>query len=116
MKLWIFHVLLQKKISEGVKICVLTKKEEDEQKAKKAETLTSILQNAGVQIVFTKTKGQKLAVIDEKILWYGSIHFLGFTEKDECSMRINDSALASKIEGEINHNYFSRAGKNYKTR
>lgn len=106
-----FSCSASKKISEGVKICVLTKKEEDEQKAKKAETLTSILQNAGVQIVFTQTKGQKLAVIDEKILWYGSINFLGFTEKDECSMRINDSALASKIEGEINHNYFSRTVK-----
>lgn len=100
-----FSFFASKKISEGVKIFILTKKEEDEQKVQKNGTLISILQNKGVQIVFTKTKGQKLAVIDERILWYGSINFLGFTEKDECSMRINDSTLASKIEGEISSNY-----------
>lgn len=100
-----FSFFASKKISEGVKIFILTKKEEDEQKAQKKGTLISILQNTGVHIVFTKTKGQKLAVIDERILWYGSINFLGFTEKDECSMRINDSALVPKIESEISSNY-----------
>ena len=33
--------------------------------------------------------------------WYGSINFLGFTEQDACSMRIENPKIASEIEGEI---------------
>ena len=43
---------------------------------------------------------QKIAIIDEKVLWYGNINFLGFTESEECAMRIVNPTIASEIEGE----------------
>ena len=44
---------------------------------------------------------QKIAVIDEKVLWYGNINFLGYTETEECSMRLVNPSVASEIEAEI---------------
>jgi len=41
---------------------------------------------------------QKIAIIDEKVMWYGNINYLGYTETEECSMRIMDSKIASEIE------------------
>ena len=39
--------------------------------------------------------------IDEKVLWYGNINFLGFTESEECAMRIVNPTIAAEIEGAI---------------
>ena len=40
-------------------------------------------------------------IIDEKLIWYGNINFLGYTENEECCMRIVDNKIASEIESEI---------------
>lgn len=44
---------------------------------------------------------QNLCVIDEKILWYGSVNYLGFSEKEACCMCICDAKIASEIESEV---------------
>ena len=44
---------------------------------------------------------QKITIIDEKIIWYGNINFLGYTENEECCLRIVDNKIASEIESEI---------------
>ena len=44
---------------------------------------------------------ETISAIDEKILWYGNINFLGYTENEECCMRIVDNKIASEIEAEV---------------
>ena len=60
-----------------------------------------MLENAGVKLFEHENVSQKIAVIDEKILWYGNVNFLGYTENEECCMRIVDNKIASEIEGEL---------------
>ena len=43
----------------------------------------------------------KFCDFDEKILWYGSVNYLGFSEKEACCMRICDAKIASEIESEV---------------
>lgn len=96
-----FLIMINRKIYDGVKITVLTKLFEDEETKKKNECLILLLKDAGITIFQKEGLSQKLTVIDEQILWYGSINFLGFTEEDACSMRICESKIASEVEGEV---------------
>ncbi len=42
-----------------------------------------------------------MGIKDEKVLWYGNINYLGYTEMEEFCMRIEDAKIASEIEGEV---------------
>ena len=42
-----------------------------------------------------------MGIIDEKVLWHGNINYLGYTEIEECCMRIEDAKIASEIEGKV---------------
>lgn len=65
------------------------------------------------QIVFQVWKMQELkftqkknflrifVLLMKKIMWYGSVNYLGFSEKEACCMRICDAKITSEIEGEI---------------
>ena len=53
------------------------------------------------KVIEQENASQKIAIIDEKILWYGNINFLGYTENEECCMRIVDNKIASEIEAEV---------------
>lgn len=42
-----------------------------------------------------------MEIKDEKVLWYGNINYPGYTEMEECCMRIENAKIASEIEGEV---------------
>ena len=88
-------------LARGVHILVLVHKQDDEIKQKKIAPCINMLANAGIKVIERDNVSQKIAVIDEKILWYGNINFLGYTESEECCMRIADNKIASEIEAEI---------------
>ena len=96
-----FVLLTAKKIAEGVLIHVLVRKASDESKEKKLSACIQLLENIGIKVEVRDDISQKIAIIDEKVLWYGNINFLGYTESEECCMRILSSKIASEIEGEI---------------
>lgn len=73
----------------------------DESKAKAQDELIKSLENAAIQVVINENLSQKIAVIDKKVLWYGGVNFLGFSEDDDCCMRISSSQIASEVEAEI---------------
>ena len=60
-----------------------------------------MLAAAGASVFKRENVSQRLAVFDEKILWYGSIDFLGYSEAEDCSIRICNPEIASAIEVEI---------------
>ena len=96
---FVLHVA--KKIAEGVPIHIMVRKPGDETKAKKLESCIQLLDNVGVKVKQEDDVSQKIAIIDEKILWYGNINYLGYTEIEECCMRIVNPRIASEIEAEI---------------
>ena len=85
----------------GVKVIVLVKKADTEEKQKKQAGCILSMENAGIEVLQKDALSQNLCVIDEKILWYGSVNYLGFSESEACCMRISNVKIASEIECEI---------------
>ena len=85
----------------GVQVIVFVKKADTEEKQKKQAGCLLSMENAGIEVHHKEELSQNLCVIDEKILWYGSVNYLGFSEKEACCMRISNVKIASEIESEI---------------
>jgi superfamily II DNA or RNA helicase len=60
------------------------------------ETLSS-LQTSGVRLVFRANIHQKFAVIDQKIVWYGSINLLSYGNAQESLMRLASPNIAQEL-------------------
>ena len=86
---------------KGVNIQILVRKQDDDAKQKKIAPCISMLENIGIKVIEQENISQKITIIDEKIMWYGNINFLGYTENEECCMRIVDNKIASEIESKI---------------
>ncbi|WP_348983021.1 hypothetical protein [Desulfosporosinus sp. I2] len=56
-----------------------------------------ILQVAGVSLVFKSNIHQKYAVIDQRIVWYGSINLLSFGSAEESIMRLDSPNIANEL-------------------
>ena len=60
------------------------------------DTLAS-MRDAGVRLLFKANIHQKFAVIDQKIVWYGSINFLSYGSAQESLMRLVSPNIAQKL-------------------
>ena len=56
-----------------------------------------LLQVAGVKIIFRPNIHQKFAVMDNKIVWYGSINLLSFGSAEESIMRLESPNIAHDL-------------------
>ena len=68
------------------------------------EQLTLIfnqLTDAGIMLVFKPHIHQKFAIIDQKIVWYGSINLLGFGKSQESIMRLISTNIAQELSRTI---------------
>ncbi len=68
----------------------------DKDKPVLEETLASF-QDAGVRILFKANIHQKFAVIDQKIVWYGSINLLSYGSAQESIMRLESPNIAQEL-------------------
>lgn len=83
----------------GVKVIVVTRKAEDS-KGKDTTALQGtldLLKNSGVSMVFRSNIHQKFAVIDQRIVWYGSINLLSFGDAEESVMRLESPNIANEL-------------------
>lgn len=56
-----------------------------------------LLKNAGVSLVFKSNIHQKFAVMDQKVIWYGSINLLSFGSAEESIMRLESVNIANEL-------------------
>ena len=56
-----------------------------------------LLKDAGVSVVFRSSIHQKFALMDQRIVWYGSINLLSFGSAEESVMRLDSSNIASEL-------------------
>ena len=94
-----FREQLRRAIDKNVKVTIMTRpckdfKEKD--KSQFSDTL-DILRNDGVNLLFKSGVHQKFAIIDERIVWYGSINLLSFGTAEETMMRLESSNIASEL-------------------
>ena len=86
-------------LANGVPVAAVTRPltaYRDKDRLALEETLAS-LRDAGVRLVFKPNIHQKFAVIDQKIVWYGSINLLSYGSAQESIMRLESSNIAQEL-------------------
>ena len=92
----IFNNLLAK----GVKIYVMTRdrKEHDENMEYQSEEAISLFERMGVQVLLCiGNHHRKLAILDRKVLWEGSLNILSQNHSREIMRRIDNKELAIEM-------------------
>jgi superfamily II DNA or RNA helicase len=90
---------LQRALENGVTVTIVTRPEE-EYKPKDLNSwkeTVAILKNTGATLLFKPNIHQKFAIIDQKIVWYGSINLLSFGTAEESMMRLVSANVAYEL-------------------
>jgi phosphatidylserine/phosphatidylglycerophosphate/cardiolipin synthase-like enzyme len=51
----------------------------------------------GIRVVAKPNIHQKFAIIDQKVVWYGSINYLSYGNAEESVMRIESAHIANEL-------------------
>ncbi len=88
--------LLTKLRRKGVRIVVNTRdpEEHNEEYAAQAQDAVTAMQDIGIKVLYTVKHHRKLAIIDEEILWEGSLNILSQGDSCEIMRRTVSSSLA----------------------
>lgn len=91
--------ILERLVERGVKIIVNTKPlhEHDLSFVEQAEDAIHQMQDLGVIVLMTVGHHRKIAIIDERILWEGSLNILSQNDSCEFMRRINSIELADQM-------------------
>jgi len=96
------HEMVQNlKISTGKKlrVIIVTRPKEDfppKDHATIQRTL-NLLTDSGLSVVFKSNIHQKFAIMDQKVVWYGSINLLSYGSAQESIMRIDSANIANEL-------------------
>jgi superfamily II DNA or RNA helicase len=90
---------LKSALDKKIRIIVVTRPPEDF----KAEDRTALqnnldlLKSKGISLVFKSNIHQKFAIMDQRMVWYGSINLLSYGSAQESIMRIESSNIANEL-------------------
>lgn len=89
------HAALEKK----VKVVVVTRPKEDFKGKNLAGLVEALerLKKEKISLVFRSNIHQKFAVMDQKLVWYGSIDLLSFGSSEESIMRLESPNVAHEL-------------------
>lgn len=85
--------------SNNLRVIVVTRPKEDF-KSKDHATIQrtlDLLTDHGVRVIFKSNIHQKFAIMDQKIVWYGSINLLSYGTAQESIMRIESANIANEL-------------------
>ncbi len=91
---------LSKVISFGISVRIITvlPTELKEPARKSMEDSITLLRSCGVNIVYQPNAYQKFAVIDNRIVWYGNVNFLGYDSAESNVLRLVGSDVAMQLK------------------
>ena len=94
-----FVKLIKHRQEDGVKLTVITLNPEGypEEKIEDTKRLVEILKNCGVRIKLQEHMHEHFAIIDEEIVWYGSMNFLSRAKADDNLMRVKSKDTAQEL-------------------
>ena len=86
-------------LAKRMKITVVTRPAEDFHHKDLAawEEATQQMKTAGIHLNLKSNIHQKFAIIDQKIIWYGSINLLSYGSAEESMMRIESNKIAYEL-------------------
>lgn len=90
-------------LTKNVKISVVTRPAEDFKNKDLSAWQEAIhqLRTANIHLIFKPNIHQKFAIIDQKIVWYGSINLLSYGSAEESMMRIESTKIAVELIGSV---------------
>ena len=81
----------------GIKIIVSALNPESFEDGTHQAEVIQALRESGIIVITTSNHHERFAVIDKKIVWYGSINLLSKEKPDERLMRIESKEIASEL-------------------
>ncbi len=90
---------LKNAIEGHIHITVVTRPKEDFPKKDHPalQKALDLLTRSGINIIYKSNIHQKFAIMDQKIVWYGSINLLSYGRAQESIMRIEGSNIANEL-------------------
>ena len=94
---------LCKGLDKGAHVTVVTRPATDfkVQDQGTLQSTLSLLKEAGISVVFKSGIHQKFAIVDHKLVWYGSINLLSYGVSQESIMRITNTNIANDLRKSI---------------
>lgn len=94
---------LEPALAKKVKVTVVTRPAKDFQNKDLTawSKATKRLEVSGIHLIFKSNIHQKFAIIDQKIVWYGSINLLSYGSAEESMMRIESHNIAYELLNSI---------------
>jgi hypothetical protein len=91
--------VLRKMVARGVRVTINTKhpQEQEDYMCAEAEASIALLQNIGVEILFTGGHHRKLAILDRVILWQDSLNILSQNDSCEVMRRMESEDCAQQM-------------------
>lgn len=83
----------------NLQITIVTRPPEDFNDRNKNVVIdcTEQLNKFGIKVIYKSNFHQKFAVIDQSVVWYGSVNFLSFGNHEESIMRFKNSDIANQL-------------------
>lgn len=90
-------------LEKGARVIVMTRPTETFKPKDRAALVgvLALLEDNGISVVLRPNIHQKFAVMDQRILWYGSINLLSYGNAQESIMRIESANIANELIGSI---------------
>lgn len=91
--------VLSEVIFGKVSVTVVTRPSEDFKEAERQSVAENAerLKQAGIEVRFKEGFHQKFTVMDDEIVWYGSVNFLSFGSHEESIMRLESAKIAGEL-------------------
>ncbi|SFA90446.1 hypothetical protein SAMN05216249_104185 [Acetitomaculum ruminis DSM 5522] len=94
-----FVRLIKQRQENGVKIIVVTLDPEGypEEKIEDTKALVQVLENCGIKVRLQDHMHEHFAIIDDEIVWYGSMNLLSRAKIDDNLMRVKSKDAAQEL-------------------
>lgn len=94
---------LTQAVQNGASVTVITRPPEDfkESDQNTVKENSALLLFSGVNVIYKSDFHQKFTVIDNKIVWYGSVNFLSFGTNEESIMRFVSFDVAGELKDTV---------------
>ncbi len=89
--------LIAAALQKQIKVVIMTRPVTDYKDDKALREIFTELESMGLQIIFKSNIHQKFAIIDQSIVWYGSINLLGYGRSEETMMRLESANIAREL-------------------
>ena len=90
---------LESAISKNVRVIVVTRPIEEYKSADQSalREILGLLKKNEIRVVLKPNIHQKFAIMDQKVVWYGSINYLSYGSAEESVMRIESAHIAGAL-------------------